>query len=203
MKTQHGDVPAAHSKNGFVGYYYWNDNRHGMSPERTLLLLLASLIAINLCTHIRTVAWRAPVAADCRAETSEDNGTKTPLTYRKRTCAGDVHQGVDECAGNQRARFHPRVAVEQSCDSGQKHVLPVREWRVEDVRQAENHRRHYDQRHAHSFFSVFESRFCKSPRNRNSSGHAVKNKIPSAVRGNERRRESDGLNTRNPIRMPT
>ncbi len=34
--------------NGFVGYYYWNDNRHGMSPERTLLLLLASLIAINL-----------------------------------------------------------------------------------------------------------------------------------------------------------
>jgi hypothetical protein len=34
--------------NGFVGYYYWNENRHGMSPVRTLVLLLVSLIAINL-----------------------------------------------------------------------------------------------------------------------------------------------------------
>jgi hypothetical protein len=34
--------------NGFIGYYYWNEHRHGMSPERTLVLLLVSLIAINL-----------------------------------------------------------------------------------------------------------------------------------------------------------
>ncbi len=33
--------------NGFVGYYYWNEYRHGMSAERMLGLLVISLIAIN------------------------------------------------------------------------------------------------------------------------------------------------------------
>jgi hypothetical protein len=34
--------------NGFVGYYYWNEYRHGMSAERMLGLLVISLVAINL-----------------------------------------------------------------------------------------------------------------------------------------------------------
>ena len=34
--------------NGFVGYYYWNEYRHGMSAGRMLGLLVVSLVAINL-----------------------------------------------------------------------------------------------------------------------------------------------------------
>ncbi|MGA8012684.1 MAG: hypothetical protein WB949_09680 [Candidatus Acidiferrales bacterium] len=34
--------------NGFVGYYYWNEYRHGMSAGRMLGLLVVSLVGINL-----------------------------------------------------------------------------------------------------------------------------------------------------------
>jgi hypothetical protein len=33
--------------NGFVGYYYWNEYRHGMPAGRMLGLLVISLVAIN------------------------------------------------------------------------------------------------------------------------------------------------------------
>ena len=53
---------------------------------------------------------------------------------------GDVYQGVDQRAGHKRARPHPDVAVKQPSDRSQQHVLPVREWRMEDVRKAKDYR---------------------------------------------------------------
>jgi hypothetical protein len=34
--------------NGFVGYYYWNEYKHGMPAGRMLGLLVVSLLGVNL-----------------------------------------------------------------------------------------------------------------------------------------------------------
>src|SRR5713226_1662008 len=53
---------------------------------------------------------------------------------------GDVHGGVDECGGENRAGLAPRPPVEEACNGGQDHVAPVWETHVGDVREAEENR---------------------------------------------------------------
>jgi hypothetical protein len=38
--------------NGFVGYYYWNEHKLGMSVGRTVLLLFVSLVAVNVALYL-------------------------------------------------------------------------------------------------------------------------------------------------------
>src|SRR5712692_6006680 len=53
---------------------------------------------------------------------------------------GDVHGGVDECGGENRAGLAPRPPVEKAGNGGQDHVAPVWETHVGDVREAEENR---------------------------------------------------------------
>src|SRR5579863_6094208 len=56
---------------------------------------------------------------------------------------------------------------------------------------------------AHLFLKVRVRQFCTIPRNRNSSGHAVKNKIPIAATGSERTRARLGPNVMKWIVIPS
>ncbi len=58
-------------------------------------------------------------------------------------------------------------------------------------------------RPAHLLLKVRDNKFCSKPRKRNSSGQAVKNKIPRATMGSERRRVRLGPQAMKWIRMPS
>src|SRR5712664_3168298 len=53
---------------------------------------------------------------------------------------GDVHGGVEQGGGENRAGLAPRPAVENAGDGGQDHVTPVGKAHVGDVRKAEENR---------------------------------------------------------------
>ena len=59
------------------------------------------------------------------------------LNRSKEEIPGDVHGGVDQGGGKNRAGFAPRPAVEKPGDGGQDHVAPVGKTHVGDVREAE------------------------------------------------------------------
>ena len=56
---------------------------------------------------------------------------------------------------------------------------------------------------ANSFFDARTKKFCSSPRNSNSSGPAVKNKIATEVNNNELHRFHCGANAINRIPIPS
>src|SRR6267378_1949989 len=58
------------------------------------------------------------------------------LDRSKEEMPGDVHGGVDQGGGENRAGLAPRPAVEKAGDGGQDHVAPVGKAHVGDVRKA-------------------------------------------------------------------
>src|SRR6266851_3015137 len=62
------------------------------------------------------------------------------LERSKEEVPGDVHGGVDQSGGKNRAGLAPGPAVEKAGDGSQDHVAPVGKAQVGDVRKAENYR---------------------------------------------------------------
>src|SRR2546425_4341919 len=62
------------------------------------------------------------------------------LERSEKEVPGDVHRGMDQCGGENRAGLAPSPAVEKTGDGGQDHVAPVGEAHIGNVREAEENR---------------------------------------------------------------
>src|SRR6266481_1104829 len=105
------------------------------------------------------------------------------LHRSKEEMPGDIDGGVDERGGENRAGLAPSPAVEKPGDGGQDHIAPVGEAHVGDVREPEENGG--GPQPARSLLDARESKFWSRPRKRNSSGQAVKQRMPSETRGKD------------------
>src|SRR5260370_2813322 len=91
--------------------------------------------------------------------------------------------GVDQRGGENRAGLAPGPAVEKAGDGSQDHVAPVGKAQVGDVRKAKTIEAIHQP--VRSLLEARASMFWSRPRKRNSSGQAVKNKMPSDTSGSD------------------
>src|SRR6266446_1906545 len=62
------------------------------------------------------------------------------LERSEKEVPGDVHRGMDQCGGENRAGLAPSPAVEKAGDGGQDHVAPIGKAHVGDVGKAKDNR---------------------------------------------------------------
>ena len=91
--------------NGFVGLAWYRAWESGMSLARVIPLGLLSLAAVTAATILGADSRRKTGAAESRPH------HRAKIASTEKNMPGNVHEGVDERRGQQRARPNPAVTV--------------------------------------------------------------------------------------------